>query len=167
VVAEAVTVIGGANCPICVRGEPLDIVAELDATWVTAGQEAPLPGYACVVSKRHVIEPFELPAGESAQFWADAMRVARVLCELYEPTKLNYEIHGNTIPHLHMHLYPRFRGDPYEGGPIDPRRHSFQRERKELDRLRRALADITARRSNNSVTWPPVWPSDTLRSLQP
>jgi diadenosine tetraphosphate (Ap4A) HIT family hydrolase len=21
--------------------------------------------------------------------------------------KLNYEIHGNTIPHLHMHLYPR------------------------------------------------------------
>jgi len=32
--------------------------------------------------------------------------------------KLNYEAHGNTIPHLHMHFYPRYPGDPFEGGPI-------------------------------------------------
>jgi diadenosine tetraphosphate (Ap4A) HIT family hydrolase len=35
--------------------------------------------------------------------------------------KLNYEIHGNTIPHLHMHFYPRYPGDPFEGGPINPK----------------------------------------------
>jgi diadenosine tetraphosphate (Ap4A) HIT family hydrolase len=35
--------------------------------------------------------------------------------------KLNYEIHGNTIPHLHTHIYPRYRGDAFENRPIDPR----------------------------------------------
>jgi diadenosine tetraphosphate (Ap4A) HIT family hydrolase len=34
---------------------------------------------------------------------------------------MNYEIHGNSIPHLHMHFFPRYRGDHFEGRPIDPR----------------------------------------------
>jgi diadenosine tetraphosphate (Ap4A) HIT family hydrolase len=33
--------------------------------------------------------------------------------------KINYETHGNTIPHLHMHLWPRQIGDKFEDGPID------------------------------------------------
>ena len=36
------------------------VVAELSFSWVTAPREAPLPGYACVVAKRHVEEPFHL-----------------------------------------------------------------------------------------------------------
>jgi diadenosine tetraphosphate (Ap4A) HIT family hydrolase len=35
--------------------------------------------------------------------------------------KLNWEIHGNTIPHLHAHLFPRYVGDRFEGRPIDAR----------------------------------------------
>ena len=31
----------------------------------------------------------------------------------------NYEIHGNTVPHLHIHLYPRTIGDPFPGQAID------------------------------------------------
>jgi len=129
------------DCPICARGEPLDIVAARDATWITAGREAPLPRYACVVAKRHVVEPFELPDDDAAAFWRDVLYAARVLNDLYEPSKLNYEIHGNTIPHLHLHLYPRFDGDPYAGGPIDPRHHTFMRSDAELERLRDAFAN--------------------------
>jgi diadenosine tetraphosphate (Ap4A) HIT family hydrolase len=128
------------SCPICTRGAPLDVIADLDATWVTAAREAPLPGYACVVSKQHVVEPFQLPPAELTSFWKEAMLVARTLCELFEPAKMNYEIHGNTIPHLHMHLFPRFPGDPYVGGPIDPRRATFTRSPADLDRVRAALA---------------------------
>ena len=36
-------------------------------------------------------------------------------------TSPNVEIHGNTIPHLHTHIFPRYPGDPFEGKPIDPR----------------------------------------------
>jgi diadenosine tetraphosphate (Ap4A) HIT family hydrolase len=36
--------------------------------------------------------------------------------------KLNYEIHGNTLPHLHMHFFPRYAGDQFEGRAIEPAR---------------------------------------------
>jgi diadenosine tetraphosphate (Ap4A) HIT family hydrolase len=126
-------------CPICTRGEPLDVLAELSSTWITAQVEAPLPGYVCVVAKQHVVEPFELPEPELVAFWREAMVAARTVNELFRPMKMNYEIHGNTIPHLHMHLYPRFADDPYVGGPIDARRASFTRSPRELDALRRAF----------------------------
>jgi diadenosine tetraphosphate (Ap4A) HIT family hydrolase len=90
------------------------------------------------------VEPFQLSSADSAAFWADAMTVAHVLSDLYEPTKMNCEIHGNTIPHLHMHLYPRFARDLYEGAPIDPRRHTFTRTAEELERLREALRTLEA-----------------------
>jgi diadenosine tetraphosphate (Ap4A) HIT family hydrolase len=46
----------------------------------------------------------------------DIQRVAKVLQVITGAVKLNYEIHGNTIPHLHLHLLPRYREDPFEEG---------------------------------------------------
>jgi diadenosine tetraphosphate (Ap4A) HIT family hydrolase len=133
-----------SSCPICANGEPLDVVAEFATIWITAQPDAPLPGYVCVVCKRHVIEPFELPRSELIAFWQEAMLVARTVNELYRPSKMNYEIHGNTIPHLHLHLYPRFADDPYVGGPIDTRLASFSRSPEQLSAIRRAFSQITA-----------------------
>jgi diadenosine tetraphosphate (Ap4A) HIT family hydrolase len=135
---------GSGSCPICSRpgGRPADILAELSASWVTAPIEAPLPGYVCVVAKRHVAEPFELTTDESAAFWGDCMTVARALSALVQPTKMNYEIHGNTIPHLHMHLYPRYPGDPYEGRTID-NTPIFTRTPSDIAGIRRALSDLS------------------------
>ena len=129
----------GSGCPICQKGHPLDVIAESDAIWVTAGREAPLPGYACVVSKRHVVEPHELPAREGRVFWEDAMTTARVLNQLFRPIKMNYEIHGNVIPHLHLHLYPRFEDDPYAIGPIASSPGVFTRSDEALTQMADAL----------------------------
>jgi diadenosine tetraphosphate (Ap4A) HIT family hydrolase len=129
------------GCVICRQGGPCAVIAERASVWVTAPPAAPLPGYACVVAKTHVVEPFELPAEELHAFWRDAMSVAGAIHRLLRPLKMNYEIHGNTTPHLHLHLYPRFTGDPYEGGPIDGRSTRFQRSRGDLDRMRAALEE--------------------------
>ena len=55
--------------------------------------------------------------------------------------KLNYEIHGNTIPYLHLHLFPRTAGDRFEGRPIDGR-ESVPRSDEELEAVRSALAAL-------------------------
>jgi diadenosine tetraphosphate (Ap4A) HIT family hydrolase len=52
--------------------------------------------------------------------------------------KVNYEIHGNTVPHLHAHVYARFRGDRFIGGPIDNRLEPV--DNVPLDEFRRALS---------------------------
>jgi diadenosine tetraphosphate (Ap4A) HIT family hydrolase len=48
------------------------------------------------------------------------MRAARALDRVFAPTKMNYQILGNLVPHLHAHLVPRYHGDPAPGRPIDP-----------------------------------------------
>jgi len=35
--------------------------------------------------------------------------VARALITVYEPLKMNYETLGNSLPHLHTHLVPRYK----------------------------------------------------------
>jgi diadenosine tetraphosphate (Ap4A) HIT family hydrolase len=59
------------------------VIAELHVTWVSAPRVAPLPGYACVIFKRHLVEPFELPPDEMLAFFADAMTAARALTSFY------------------------------------------------------------------------------------
>jgi len=112
---------------------------ELSASWLTAPPLAPLPGYVCVVARSHEPQPVDLGPEERVAFWDDCVLAARGVSELLRPRKLNHEIHGNTIEHLHMHVYPRYAGDPSEGLPIDPRRPSFSRSGVELDRLRAAV----------------------------
>jgi diadenosine tetraphosphate (Ap4A) HIT family hydrolase len=126
---------GVDGCPICDAGRPLDVIVELDTTWVTAQEVAPLPGYACVVGKRHVEEPFLLADDQMIQFWRESMHVARALYALYRPARMNYEIHVNSIPHLHLHLFQRYAGDPYYGRSIDLAGPGFSRTAADLRRM--------------------------------
>jgi diadenosine tetraphosphate (Ap4A) HIT family hydrolase len=127
------------DCPICRRGEPLDVLLDIGPAWVTAGADAPLPGYVCVVAKQHVIEPFDLDLDDGHAFWDALMTVARRLRAATKARKINYEIHGNTLPHLHVHLYPRFEGDPFEGRPIEGATSNFRREPGDLAALKAAI----------------------------
>jgi hypothetical protein len=72
----------GVSCPICCRNEPLDLVFTLEASWVTMQEAAPIRGYVM----------------------RDARRVSSALAAATGAVKLNYEIHGNSLPHLHMHF---------------------------------------------------------------
>jgi hypothetical protein len=85
--------------------------------------------------------------------------------------KLNYEIHGNTIPHLHLHLLPRYPGDPYEGSPIDPRSgREFERTEAELAVLRAAIEQAAGpemgRQSSHSPSRMIVRPRSSFASRQ-
>lgn len=110
-----------AGCPICQRGTPRDVLAQLEASWVEMPEDAPMRGYVFVVARRHAIELHDLTDQEGAAFMRDVRRVTRALASAVQPVKLNVEQHGNTIPHLHLHVFPRYRGDPFEGRAIDPR----------------------------------------------
>src|SRR5712691_4480115 len=130
----------GEACPICRDGRPLRIVAELNVTYLTSSPESPMRGYCCLVLKRHAIELYDLSADEASALMDDIQRVAKTLQAITGAVKLNYEIHGNTIPHLHVHLFPRYKGDPFENRLIDPRliRESPYKE-GEFESFRRLL----------------------------
>lgn len=111
----------GEACPICLQREPLDLLASLEASWLTMGQAAPVRGYVCLVSQIHAVDVHDLEEAAACAFMRDARRVSKAVASVTGAVKMNYEIHGNSIPHLHMHFFPRYRGDRFEGGPINPR----------------------------------------------
>lgn len=76
-------------------------------------------GYTVVIWRgRHVNEPTELDDAEASGYWAEVLAVARALITVYQPLKMNYETLGNSLPHLHTHLIPRFTEDPRPGQPF-------------------------------------------------
>jgi len=77
-------------------------------------------GYTVVIWRgRHVSEPTELTDAEAAGYWAEVLAVARALIGVFAPLKMNYETLGNSLPHLHTHLVPRYaEGDPRPGQPF-------------------------------------------------
>ncbi len=111
----------GEDCPICRSVSDGSVVAELEVSRLVMGDDAPLRGYAWLAFRRHVVELHELSDSEGAAFMRDIRRVSRAIAAATGAVKLNYEIHGNTVPHLHMHIFPRYSGDAFEGGPINPR----------------------------------------------
>jgi diadenosine tetraphosphate (Ap4A) HIT family hydrolase len=74
------------------------------------------PGHTLVVSKRHVGSLFELSLAEREQLFILVDRTRQVLDEQYHPDAYNIGINdgaaaGQTVPHLHIHLIPRYQGD--------------------------------------------------------
>lgn len=67
---------------------------------------------------RHVAEPTELGADEAASYWLEVLRVGRALEEHFRPVKMNYDLLGNSLPHLHTHVLPRYADDPKPGWPF-------------------------------------------------
>ena len=111
----------GDDCPVCrsVGADPA--VAELEVSRLMMDEQAPMRGYAWLAVRRHVIELHDLTDDEGTAFMRDVRRASRAIATVTGAVKMNYEVHGNTVPHLHLHVFPRYPGDPWEGKPIDPR----------------------------------------------
>jgi diadenosine tetraphosphate (Ap4A) HIT family hydrolase len=130
------------GCIVCTSGHPYGIIGELGHTWVTTDREVAVFGYLCVISKTHSVEPFELPEPQRTAFWTESIAVANGLSRLLQPVKVNYEIHGNTLPHLHMHLLPRRADDAFVGRPIDLGEIHHRYSDTDLDRLRAMITSL-------------------------
>lgn len=104
-------------------------------------------GYSVVIWRgRHVAEPTELEAHEASAYWLEVIRVGRALEEALEPVKMNYDVLGNSLPHLHTHVIPRYADDPRPGWPFpfpegDPGQIDETSFRRDVEALRLLLAD--------------------------
>lgn len=110
----------GEACPICLRGTPASLVVTLPSGHLVAPVRACLPGYCCLIHRRHVVEWHDLDAAEATAFDADLRRVSAAVPHLTGAVKINIASFGNLVPHLHVHICPRRPGDRFEGRPLDP-----------------------------------------------
>lgn len=106
------------NCPFCWKMETIEELGASDVVWRFPHSVALLgmwqfyQGYCILVSRRHATELNELPADERRGYLEEMCLLAQAIQTCYRPLKLNYELLGNQVPHLHWHLFPRDRDDP-------------------------------------------------------
>jgi len=75
-------------------------------------------GYTVVIWRgRHVADPTELGDDEASMYFAEVLRVGRAIERHYRPIKMNFEMLGNSLPHLHTHVVPRYLDDGEPGHP--------------------------------------------------
>lgn len=108
------------SCPMCRRwSAEADLqIAEFSHSYLMLNRDQYFPGYCFLISKQHVTELFHLTPDIRRELIEEVAKVAEVLADLFKPDKLNYELLGNMVPHMHWHLVPRFVEDPLWPRPI-------------------------------------------------
>ncbi len=70
--------------------------------------------------------------------------LARAIEDCFRPHKLNYELLGNQVPHLHWHLFPRYSHDPEALKPVWLALDRADRDEAERRRLQAGPQDRPA-----------------------
>jgi diadenosine tetraphosphate (Ap4A) HIT family hydrolase len=98
-------------------------IADLPSAVAILGHDQYYRGYTLVVARTHAAELFHVSEREATQYFTDMLRVARAIATAFEPRKMNYELLGNTVAHLHWHLFPRYADDLNPQRPVWERDH--------------------------------------------
>ena len=126
-------------CLFCqiVDGDVVASFADEDAETVAIlDMRQPRAGHVLVIPRRHVETLFEVDDATGSALMQATTRVARAVCKAFKPDGLNLwqsngHAGGQEVPHVHMHVMPRWSGDGL--GQIYPRR-ILPADRGELDR---------------------------------
>ena len=108
-------------CLICDRvalaaeGRNPHLIAEMEHSHFVVGDHQFHRGYALVLLKEHVREPFDLLPDVQREHFREVMRAAEALNATFRPAKMNFSCYGNAEPHVHWHLAPRYEDDPHPG----------------------------------------------------
>jgi diadenosine tetraphosphate (Ap4A) HIT family hydrolase len=121
-------------------------IAELEHSYLILNRDQFFPGYCLLFTKQHQTELFLLDKEVRQGLMEEVSRVAQALAACFQPDKLNYELLGNMVPHIHWHLVPRFRSEPLWPRPIWSEPHqelvmSADQYRQRCDQIHRALAE--------------------------
>ncbi len=113
------------SCGICagierIRSGSAPCVAELPQSFVVLGDQQFYRGYCILLARHHATELFLMPADEARALFDEMRLVAEAIAAVTHPWKMNYECLGNSEPHVHWHVFPRWasESDELRLGPI-------------------------------------------------
>lgn len=93
-------------------------IADFDQAIAYLHDDQFFPGWTVLVLKRHATELFALTPDARSVLMEEVSRVAEALAGLFGAHKMNYELLGNQIAHIHWHLIPRLAGEAQRSEPV-------------------------------------------------
>jgi diadenosine tetraphosphate (Ap4A) HIT family hydrolase len=112
------------TCPFCLKIADKDALPPGEVVWTFPHSVAFLgpwqfyTGYCVLASKRHATELSQLLDDERRGYLDEMALLAKAVERAFQPHKLNYELLGNQVPHLHWHVFPRSLDDTDHLKPV-------------------------------------------------
>lgn len=135
-----------ADCVFCsiIAGElPADVVLDEPALMAFLDRRPVFKGHVLLVPREHVVTLPDLPAAQRDGFLAAAQRLATAVVDGLGAqgsfVAMNNTV-SQSVPHLHLHVVPRTRGDGLRGF-FWPRRKYADGESAEYAARLRAVLD--------------------------
>jgi diadenosine tetraphosphate (Ap4A) HIT family hydrolase len=102
-----------SSCPFCY---PDGILIENDLAYAKSDKYPVNPGHLLIIPKRHVADFFLTAGAEKIALFSLLDKAKHYLDGKHAPAGYNVGINvgeaaGQTIPHVHLHLIPRYLGD--------------------------------------------------------
>ena len=108
------------NCRYCNRTTDLaEIVADLEVSTLYLTKDQTYKGRCILAFKDHKKELFELTSQELQAYSRDMAKASKALYDTFAPGKINYAAFGDTYPHLHFHLVPKYEDGKSWGVPFE------------------------------------------------
>ena len=110
----------GDSCPACSGQWPdaAQRIADCGTSIAYLHDDQFFAGWTFLVLKRHATELWQLETAERDRLMGEVSRVAKAVATAFGAVKMNYELLGNQIAHVHWHLIPRPAGDPAPRQPV-------------------------------------------------
>ena len=104
------------TCIFCSPNKEMELIAESASVYTIYDKYPVSKGHALIIPKRHVDNYFELSLREQTALFFVLNHVKNYLQKRFNPGGFNVGINigekaGQTIPHVHIHLIPRYSGD--------------------------------------------------------
>jgi diadenosine tetraphosphate (Ap4A) HIT family hydrolase len=113
----------GRGCPLCAPRPAVNdytyFVSKLTVSSLYVARNQAYRGTCTLVyDPAHVTRPSELDVAAWRQFSVDIWTAEAAISRAVQPDHINVQCLGNTVPHLHAIIVPRYRSDPQWGHPI-------------------------------------------------
>jgi diadenosine tetraphosphate (Ap4A) HIT family hydrolase len=106
----------GEECRFCLTKPGRRIMIEGKFGFAAWDRHPASPGHFLVMPYRHFSDYFDITDEEREELWRLVAEGKKMADEKYSPDGYNIGINvgqwaGQSIPHLHIHVIPRYKGD--------------------------------------------------------
>ena len=110
---------GNIECPFCNPDSERELLLESATAYAIFDKFPVNNGHTLIIPKKHCSDYFQLSFKEQSACWFMLNKVKEVLTKKFNPDGFNIGINineaaGQTVPHVHIHLIPRFKDDVKE-----------------------------------------------------
>ena len=107
------------DCPFCNPDSQRELILESATAYAMFDKFPVSNGHILIIPKKHCPDYFQLTFKEQSACWFMLNKAKETLIKTFQPDGFNIGINvceaaGQTVPHVHIHLIPRYSGDVKE-----------------------------------------------------